>query len=156
TEMYKKQIMPYNQALYERYGRKHRSLHTDGPSQQNFPVYADVMKLNWMDVGGWSNLQPAVDILKPAGCVIHGNLNNRDLYAGWTEDLRRIIRQMIRMAAPGGGYEFAIGGETYAGVDPDVLCRTYEYAHEVGKYPIDIPEEPFPEEQQKGKPGITP
>ncbi len=156
AEMYKEQILPYNKALYERYGRKYRYLHTDGPSQQNFPVYADIIKLNMMDVGGWSNLQPAVDILKPAGCVIHGNMNNRDLYGGWTEDVRRIVRQMIRMAGPGGGYEFAIGGETYPGVDPDVLCRTFEYAHEVGEYPIDIPEEPFPEEAQKGKPGITP
>ena len=155
-EMDKEQIMPYNKALYERYGRKYRYLHTDGPSQQNFPVYANVMKLNMMDVGGWSRLQPAVDILKPAGCVIHGNLNNRDLYAGWTEDLRRIIRQMIRMAAPGGGYEFAIGGETYPGVAPEVLYRTFEYAHEVGSYPLDIPAEPFPEEEKKGRPGITP
>ena len=154
--MYKKQILPYNKALYERYGHKYRSLHTDGPSQQNFPVYAEVIKLNMMDIGGWSRLQPAVDILKPAGCVINGNLNNRDLYAGWTEDLRRIIRQMIRMAAPGGGYQFAIGGETYAGIDPEVLCQTFEYAHEVGQYPLDIPEEPFPEDQLKGRPGITP
>ncbi len=155
-EMYKKQILPYNKALYERYGRKYRMLHTDGPSQQNFPAYADIIKMNWMDIGGWSNLQPAVDILKPAGCVVHGNMNNRDLYRGLTEDVRRIVRQMIRMAGPGGGYEFAIGGETYPGIDPDVLCQTFEYAHQVGTYPIDIPEEPFPEEQLKGRPGITP
>ncbi len=156
AKMYKDQILPYNKALYERYGRKYRYLHTDGPSQQNFPVYANIIKLDMMDIGGWSNLQPAVDILKPAGCVVHGNMNNRDLYKGWTEDVRRIIRQMIRIASPGGGYEFAIGGEIYPGIDPDVLCQTFAYAHQVGTYPIDIPEEPFPEEEIKGRPGITP
>jgi len=98
-----------------------------------------------MSTAGWSRLQPAVDILKPARCVVNGNLNCRDFYGGFDENLRRKIRQTIRLAAPGGGYVFAIGGETYAGVNPDTLVRGFEYAHEVGKYPIDLPDEPMPE-----------
>ena len=142
ADMYKDQVLPWNLRLYARYGRKGRYLHADGPSQQHFPVYAHVLRLNHHDIGGWSKLEPAVAILKPAGCVISGNLNCRDFYDGWTESLQRQIRQTIRKAAPGGGYIFAIGGETYPRVDPDALCRAFAYAHEVGRYPIDVPEEP--------------
>ncbi|NSW55896.1 MAG: hypothetical protein HPY44_07785 [Armatimonadetes bacterium] len=144
--MYDEQVLPWNKALWDEYGRKYRSLHSDGPHHQHCETYAKVLHLNHVDIGGWSRLQPAVEILKPARCVVHGNMNNRDLYAGWTETLKQKIRNRIRLAAPGGGYVFAIGGETYAGTDPDVLCRTFEYAHEVGRYPIDLPEEEWLEE----------
>jgi len=150
-EMYRRMVLPFNLALYEKYGSSGRSLHADGPNEHHYETYAKIVKLNHMDIGGWSKLRPAVEILKPAGCVVHGGLNNRDLYSGWTEPLRQKIRQSIRIAAPGGGYEFAIGGETYAGTDPDVLCRTFEYAHEVGRFPLDIPEEPLPGEDD-GRP----
>ncbi len=145
-DMYKDQVLPWNLRLYARYGRQSRYLHADGPNEHHFPVYAHVIRLNHHDIGGWSKLQPAVDILKPAGCVINGNLNCRDFYDGWTERLRTKIRQTIRLAAPGGGYIFAIGGETYPRVDPDALCRAFAYAHEVGQYPISIPKEEWDRE----------
>ncbi len=149
AEMYVEQVLPWNGRIYDEYGRKHRSLHSDGPHHQHFETYANILHLNHVDIGGWSRLEPAVAILKPARCVVHGGLNNRDLYDGWTETLRQKIRQRIRLAAPGGGYIFAIGGETYAGTDPEVLCRTFEYAHEVGKYPIEIPDEEWLEEEDR-------
>ena len=153
TRFSKGQIDPlrfkWNKRIYDEYGRKHRSLHSDGPHHQHFETYANILHLNHVDIGGWSRLEPAVEILKPARCVVHGGLNNRDLYDGWTETLRQKIRQRIRLAAPGGGYIFAIGGETYAGTDPEVLCRTFEYAHEVGKYPIEIPDEEWLEEEDR-------
>jgi hypothetical protein len=37
---------------------------------------------------------------------------------------------------PGGGYALAVGGETYAGVNPDTLCRVVAYAKEAGRYPV--------------------
>ena len=147
--MYNEQVMPWNKRLYDEYGRKYRSLHSDGPHHQHCETYAHVLKLNHVDMGGWSRLKPAVDILKPARCIVHGNMNNRDLYDGWTETLRQKIRQRIRLAAPGGGYIFAIGGETYAGTDPEVLCKTFAYAHEVGKYPIELPEEEWVVERDR-------
>jgi uroporphyrinogen-III decarboxylase len=145
-ELYRRLVLPYNLALYETYGPNRRYLHADGPNEHHYETYARIIRLNHMDIGGWSKLRPAVDILKPAGCIVHGGLNNRDLYSGWTERLRQKIRQTIRIAAPGGGFEFAIGGETYAGTDPDVLCKTFEYAHDVGRFPLDIPEEKLPGE----------
>ncbi len=148
-ELYNDQVLPWNQRLYARYGPKGRSLHADGPHHQHFATYANVSRLNHVDIGGWSRLQPAVDVLKPARCVVNGNLNCRDFYGALDETLRRKIRQTIRLAAPGGGYVFAIGGETYAGVNPDALIRGFEYAHEVGAYPIDIDEEPMPDDDAR-------
>jgi uroporphyrinogen-III decarboxylase len=149
SRMYNDYVLPWNQRLYARYGQKGRYLHSDGPHHQHFRTYVDIVRLNHCDTGGWSKLQPAVDILKPGGCVVNGNLNCRDFYGPFDETLRRKIRQTIRIAAPGGGYVFAIGGETYAGVDPDTLIQGFDYAHEVGKYPIDIPEEPMPEDDPR-------
>jgi len=149
AEMYNEQVLPWNKRLYDEYGRKYRSLHSDGPHHQHCETYANILHLNRVDIGGWSRLEPAVEILKPAKCVVHGNMNNRDLYAGWTEELKQKIRQKVRLAAPGGGYIFAIGGETYAGTDPEVLCKTFEYAHEVGKYPIEIENETWLEEEDR-------
>ena len=49
--------------------------------------------------------------------VIHGAMNNRDLYEGLSEETRRKMRHQMRVAGPGGGYVFAIGGETYVGIE---------------------------------------
>jgi len=146
--MYREQVLPWNLALYEKYGPNYRSLHADGPNEHHYETYAKLIKLNHMDIGGFSKLRPAVDILKPAHCIVYGNINNRDLYAGWTDRLAQKVRQTIRIAAPGGGYQFAIGGEVYAGTPPDTLCRMFDYAHEVGKYPIEIEAEPLPGEDE--------
>jgi uroporphyrinogen-III decarboxylase len=143
--LYNDYVLPWNQRLYARYGRKGRALHSDGPHHQHFRAYVDVIRLNHCDIGGWSKLQPAVDILKRGRCVVNGNLNCRDFYGEFDETLRRKIRQTLRIAAPGGGYVFAIGGETYPRVKPDTLVDGFRYAHEVGTYPIDIPEEPMPQ-----------
>jgi uroporphyrinogen-III decarboxylase len=145
STMYNDCVLPWNQRLYARYGQRGRSLHADGPHHQHFRTYADIVRLNSCDIGGWSKLQPAVDILKPARCVFSGNLNCRDFYGPFDETLKQKIRQTIRLAAPGGGYVFAIGGETYPMVNPDTLAQGFRYAHEVGRYPIDIPEEPMPQ-----------
>lgn len=150
--MYREQVLPWNLALYEKYGGRHRYLHADGPNQHHYETYANLTRLTQMDIGGFSTLRPAVAILKPAGCAVYGNLNNRDLYAGFTPRLAQKVRQTLRLAGPGGGYLFAIGGEVYAGTPPDTLCRTFDYAREVGRYPLDLPEEPLPGEDDDSQP----
>ena len=55
--MYREMVMPYNMAIYERYGRKGRYLHADGPNDHHFKIYADVMKLTEMDIGGFSDVE---------------------------------------------------------------------------------------------------
>jgi uroporphyrinogen-III decarboxylase len=133
-EMYRKFVMPYNMAIYERYGRQGRSLHADGPNDHHFKTYADVMKLTSMDIGGFSDIANARRDL--GGKVFFsGGLNCKDLY-GTFEEARPAVDRAIRVGAPGGGYALAVGGETYAGVNPDTLVKVVDYVKQAGKYPI--------------------
>jgi uroporphyrinogen-III decarboxylase len=133
-EMYRELVLPYNKAIYDRYGQDGRYLHADGPNDHHFQTYADVLKLTEMDIGGWSDIAAAKRAL--AGKVVmSGGLNCKDLYGDF-EAARPAIERAIRIGAPGGGYILAIGGETYAGVNPDTLIRAVEYAKEAGRYPI--------------------
>jgi uroporphyrinogen-III decarboxylase len=70
--------------------------------------------------------------------VIEGNINNRDLYGPLDEAAKAKIRHMMRVAGPGGGYLFAIGGEAYVGVPPQTMIDMVAYAKEVGRYPIGV------------------
>lgn len=135
NKMYRETVLPLDRAIYERYGKKGRHLHTDGPSDHNFKTFADDLKLTYMDIGGFSSIDSAVRDMK-GKVIIHGGLNNKDLYQGLTEATKEKIKHAIRIAAPGGGYEFAIGGETYPGVSPETLITLVRYVNEVGKYPI--------------------
>lgn len=135
AEMYRKFVLPYNKRIYERYGRRDRFLHADGPNDHLFAILADEIKLTVMDIGGFSSLEAAVKGMK-GKVVIHGGLNNKDLYDGLREKTKRKIKEAIKLAAPGGGYEFAIGGETYVGIAPETLVNLVNYVKKVGKYPI--------------------
>lgn len=64
-----------------------------------------------------------------------GGLNCRDLYGAF-EEARPAVDRAIRVGAPGGGFALAVGGETYAGVNPDTLVKVVAYAKERGRYPI--------------------
>ena len=140
NEMFRRFVLPRNLALYERFGSEHRSLHTDGPSDQHFVTYADDIRLDMMDIGGWSSIDAAVRGMK-GKVLIHGAMNNRDLYSGLTDEAKRKMRRQMRVAGPGGGYEFAIGGETYVGVEPGTLVEFVAYAKEIGRYPIRLAED---------------
>jgi uroporphyrinogen-III decarboxylase len=133
-QMYRDLVLPYNQAIYDRYGKEERYLHADGPNDHHFETYANVLKLTRMDIGGWSDIAAAKRAL--AGKVVmSGGLNCKDLYGDF-ETAHPAIERAVRIGAPGGGYIFAIGGETYAGVRPDTLIRTVSYVKEIGRYPI--------------------
>jgi len=135
-EMYRAMVLPYNKRIYDRYGQEGRYLHADGPNDHHFETYANILKLTQMDIGGWSDIAIARRAL--AGKVVmSGGLNCKDLYGDF-ESARPVIERAIRIGAPGGGFILAIGGETYAGVNPDTLIRTVEYAKEIGAYPIRI------------------
>lgn len=134
--MYRQFVLPYNMAIYERYGKKGRSLHADGPNDHHFEMYANDMKLTHMDIGGFSDIVNA----KPAlhgKTAFSGGLNCRDLYYDLAT-ARPVIDRAIRIGAPGGGFTLAVGGETYVGVNPDTLIQAVAYAKEAGRYPISI------------------
>ncbi|HIE50383.1 MAG TPA: hypothetical protein EYP85_01370 [Armatimonadetes bacterium] len=135
-EMYRKFVLPYNKAIYERYGKQGRHLHADGPNDHHFKTYAEVLKLTSMDIGGFSDVANAKRDL--GGKVFFsGGLNCRDLYGTFAE-AKPAVDRAIRIGAPGGGYALAIGGETYPGVRPDTLIQVVTYAKEVGRYPIQL------------------
>jgi uroporphyrinogen-III decarboxylase len=136
--LYREQVMPWNLQLYERYGGRNRYLHADGPNHHHYETYAELMGIGRMDIGGWSELEPAVEHFK-GRVVFSGNLNNIDFYGELDDKLRWKIRNCMRTAGPGGGYILAIGGETYPGTQAETLCQAFEYAQKVGRYPIDLP-----------------
>ena len=139
TEMFRQWEMPYYQRFRERYSPTHFYLHTDGPNDQHFRTLADEVKLNAMDIGGFSSLSEAVKHMK--GKVhIHGGLQCQDFYApdGMTEETRIKALKAMRLAGPGGGFELAIGGECYVGVSPRGIRELVEMVEEYGRYPLRI------------------
>ncbi|MFP4058655.1 MAG: uroporphyrinogen decarboxylase family protein [Candidatus Brocadiia bacterium] len=142
AEMFRRFEMPYYRRLRRRYGVEHLHLHTDGPNDQHFGALADEVGLSSMDIGGYSSLEAAVRHMK--GKVhIHGGLRCQDFYApgGMTARTRRKVIEALRLAAPGGGFELAIGGECYVGVSPEGLCDLVRFVERWGAYPIEVPDE---------------
>jgi uroporphyrinogen-III decarboxylase len=134
NEMYRQFVFNYNKALYDRYGSEYRYLHTDGPNDHNFQMYADDLKLTSMDMGGWSSREAAKRHLG-GKTFFTGGLNCKDLYYDFAR-AKVAIDDALRICAPGGGFGLAIGGETYPGVRPDTLVRAVGYAKKAGRYPI--------------------
>ena len=141
-EMFRTFEMPYYLELRERHQATGFHVHTDGPNDQHFKALADEVKITGMDIGGYSSLEAAVRDMK--GKVhIHGGLRCWDFYAPgkMTPETRRKVIDAIRLAAPGGGFELAIGGECYVGVSPEGVCDLVRFVTQWGAYPIDIPDD---------------
>jgi uroporphyrinogen-III decarboxylase len=131
--MYRKMVLPYNRAIYQKYGQHGRSLHADGPNDHLFALYADELKLTDMDIGGFSDIAAAKRAL--AGkTVMMGGMNCKDLYRDF-ETARPVIERAIAIGAPGGGYIFGVGGEAYAGINPDTLVKAVAYAQQISRRP---------------------
>ncbi len=131
ADMYRKMVMPYNRAIYDRYGKHARTLHADGPNNHLFALYADEMKLTEMDIGGFSDIAAAKPAL--AGkTVIWGGLNCKDLYGDFAT-AQPVVERAVAIGAPGGGFILAVGGEAYAGVNPDTLAQVVNYAQQISR-----------------------
>jgi len=133
-EMYRQHVMPYNMLIYARYGINGRHLHADGPNDHHFDTYANIVKLTSMDIGGFSDIANAKRAF--AGKVFFwGGLNCKDFYYDFAH-AKPFVDRALRIGMPGGGFAFGIGGEVYAGVNPDTLCQVVEYVKQVGRYPM--------------------
>lgn len=135
-EMYRRHIMPYNMLIYARYGFRGRHLHADGPNDHHFETYANIMKLTSMDIGGFSDIANAKPVFT-GKVFFSGGLNCKDLYYDFAK-AKPIVDRALRIGMPGGGYALAVGGETYAGVNPNTLCQVVAYAKEAGRYLIKL------------------
>jgi len=133
--LYEQFVVPYNLNLYERFGKRYRSLHMDTHMDHIADILRDVYKLNFADVGVENDIRVISKFFK-GSVVFKGNANWRALLSGSYETIELEIEKCIFYAAPGGGYIFDNGGETYTGVPPETLKYEVEYAKKVGKYPI--------------------
>ncbi|MFN4179772.1 MAG: uroporphyrinogen decarboxylase family protein [Armatimonadota bacterium] len=133
-EMYRQHVMPYNMIIYARYGINGRHLHADGPNDHHFDTYANIMKLTSMDIGGFSDIANAKRAF--AGKVFFwGGLNCKDFYYDFAH-AKPFVDRALKIGMPGGGFAFGIGGEVYAGVNPNTLCQVVAYVKQVGRYPF--------------------
>jgi uroporphyrinogen-III decarboxylase len=127
--MYRRFVFARNRSIYERYGTESRSLHADGPNDHLFKLYANEMHLTEMDIGGFSDIANAKRDL--AGkTVIWGGLNCKDVYGDFAS-ARPVVDRALRIGQPGGGFILAIGGEAYAGVNPQTVAEVVDYAQRV-------------------------
>jgi len=133
-EMYRRFVLPYNLRLYQRFGKRYRSLHMDSHMDHIADILRDTYKLNYADVGVENDIRIVAKHFK-GSVVFKGNANWRALLASRLKTELE-IEKCILHAAPGGGYIFDNGGETYTGVPPEMLKYEVEYAKKVGRYPI--------------------
>ena len=141
-DMFREFEMPYYLKFRERYKPKSFHLHTDGPNDHHFRTLAYEAGITEMDIGGFSSLDAAVAAMK-GKAFISGGLNCKDFYTKGrlSDETRRKALRALKLAAPGGGFSLAIGGETYVGVDPQGIRELVELVEQHGKYPIDIKDE---------------
>lgn len=133
--MYEKFVVPYNLRLYERFGKKYRSLHMDSHMDHITDILVNVYRINEADVGVENDIRIIAKAFK-GKVLFKGNANWRVLLSGSYERIELEVEKCIFYAAKGGGYIFDNGGETYIGVPPQMLKYEVEYAKKVGRYPI--------------------
>ena len=134
--MYREFVLPYNKAIYERYGKRWRYLHMDSPVHHIARILVEELKINELDVATTEDLA-RVKPLFDGKVVMHGNVSNRILTTSVSlETVKDAVEYCIASAAPGGGYIFDVGGELYAGVDPGKVVFMVKYAKKVGRYPL--------------------
>ncbi len=132
--MYREFVLPYNRRIYERYGREGRYLHFDGPGDHLFEIIANELKVTQHDIGGFSDVAAAKRAYR--GKVYFGGGLNLKQFYGTFEQAKPAIDRLIEIGAPGGGFYFAIGGETYVGANAETLKKAVAYVKHKGRYPI--------------------
>lgn len=133
--LYERFVIPYNLELYESFGDRHRSLHMDSPMHHIADIVTGVYRVSDVDVGVENDIGKLSPLFR-GKAVFRGNADWRVLMGGSLRRVELEVERCIFHAAPGGGYIFDNGGETYVGVPPDVLRYEVEYAKRVGRYPI--------------------
>jgi len=133
--MYEAFALPYNLRLFERFGTRYRYLHMDSPMHHIADIVRDVYRVHHADLGVESDIRAIAREFK-GRVSFNGNADWRALLSGSVARVEVEVERCIYYAAPGGGYIFDNGGETYAGVPPEMLKYEVEYAKRVGRYPI--------------------
>jgi len=132
---YEEFVVPYNSRLYDLFGKRYRALHMDSHMDHITDILVNTYRLNEADVGVENDIRIISSAFK-GKIIFKGNANWRVLLSNSHEKIEFEVEKCIYYAAPGGGYIFDNGGETYTGVPPEQLKYEVEYAKKVGKYPL--------------------
>jgi uroporphyrinogen-III decarboxylase len=133
--MYEEFTMPYNLRLYERHGCERRYLHMDSHMDHIADIIVNVYRINEADVGVENNIKTISEAFK-GKVFFNGNADWRALLGCSLERIELEVEKCVFYAAPGGGYVFDNGGETYASIPPENLKYEVEYVKRAGRYPI--------------------
>lgn len=141
--MYRELFKPYHQRIYS-YIRENSNLylflHSCGGFYEIIPdlIEIGVQILNPVQVSA-AGMDP-IRLKKEFGKNLTfwgGGLNTQHtLIHGSLEDIRREVREMIDIFAPGGGFVFTQIHNIQHEVSPDRVMAIYDTAQEHGRYPI--------------------
>lgn len=135
---YREFVLPYNKRLYERYGKKWRSLHMDSYMAHIAHIILDEYKVNAVNGRGVLNLAELKSLFNGKIVIVGSTISAGMLMPGFGyEKIKEAVDYSMREAAPGGGYIFSTVGETvYPGIDMERLLFLVRYAKKAGRYPI--------------------
>ena len=135
---YRDFVLPYNKRLYERYGKRRRSLHMDSDMAHIAHIILDEYKVNSVNGRGVLNLAELKSFFNGKIVIVGSTISAGMLMPGFSyEKIKQAVDYSIRAAAPGGGYIFSTVGETvYPGIDMKRLLYLVKYAKNAGRYPI--------------------
>jgi len=135
--LYEKFVLPYNSELYEAHGTRYRTLHMDSHMDHITDLIRDIYKVRSADVGVENDIRLISEAFK-GRVVFKGNADWRALVGGSFEAIEMEVEKCVFHSAPGGGYIFDNGGETYVGLSPERLKYEVDYVKRVGEYPIRV------------------
>ena len=134
---YREYIKPYHQEIVEHCHRRGSKIikHTDGN------IWAILHDLIEVGFDGFHPVQPqCMDIgevkeqLAGKMCVV-GNIDCRNLLVfGTPEEVKRVVKETIEKAAPGGGYILTSSNSIHPACKPENYIEMVRAAHEYGVY----------------------
>ena len=134
---YREYIKPYHRELVDCAHRKGGKIvkHSDG---NIWPILDDLVEVGF---DGIHPIQPqCMDIgevkryLGTRACIV-GNIDCRNLLCfGTEEDVEKVVKETIEVAAPGGGYIISSSNSIHPGCRPENYVAMVRAAHEYGVY----------------------
>jgi uroporphyrinogen-III decarboxylase len=126
-------IAPFYQNFFRNYPDAVFCFHADGPLDHQFASLSSFLRIQRIDIGGFSSLEAACKYFK-GRAVISGGLNCKDFYSKRLQEgtIKKAF-EAIRLAGSGGGFELAVGGQCYIGINPESLCQFVEVIRREGK-----------------------
>ena len=134
-DMFREFAVPYDRILYNRFGKRVRSMHMCGPSLHLHSALVDELKITDFDVFGYQ-VPPEKAAVTMGGRVrLFGNINPMLMLNGTAEDVRREALTTLEHLGPLGGYCMGDGANVCPGTPPENIaamteaCEKYASGH---------------------------